>query len=250
MRGVRAIFKKEWGEYFATPLGFVFLAVTSLAIHGYFLKLFFLQTDVTLRWMFDPMQVPLLVAFPVPWAFLILGPPVTMRLFAEERKTGTLEVLSTLPLPDWQIVTGKWLAATAFLSVVLLSTLDLPIFILMKGMGKLDTGVILANYLAGFLLAGAVAAVGLFVSICSSSQIMALLIGYAILFPLAIIGMPIFTIFAEGQSWLIQIMQELSLFSHFQDISRGVVDLKDLTYYLGLSGSFLAANVIWLRMTR
>lgn len=248
MKGIWCVFKKEWREYFATPLGFVFLAITSLALHFYFLKLFFFQGQVSIRGLFDPMQVPILVAFPIPWAFLILGPPLTMRLFAEERRSGTIEVLSTLPITDAQIVIGKWLAATAFLALVLATTLDIPFMV--SGLGKLDSGVVLANYVAGLLLASAVAAVGLFVSLFSTNQIMSLLLGYAILLPLAALGTPIFTFFSGGDTVLVRLLQEVSLFSHFQDISRGVLDLKDITYYLGLTVGFLSANILWLRMTR
>ncbi len=201
-----------------------------------------------MRALFDPMQVPILVAFPVPWAFLLLGPPLTMRLFAEERKSGTLEVLGTLPLTDAQMVLGKWMAATGFLVLLLLTTLDLPI--LLTTLGEPDMGVILTGYLASILFAGAVIAVGLFVSLLSTSQIIALLLGFVILFALAVVGTPIVTHFMGSYSALVRLMQEISLFSHFQDIARGVVDLKDVTYYLGITGVFLVANILWLRLTR
>ncbi len=248
MKGVLAVFQKEWREYFATPLGIVFLTLTSLALHFYFLKLFFVQGQATLRILFDPIQVPILAAFPLPWAFLILGPPLTMRLFAEERRSGTMEILSTLPLTELQLVLGKWLAATLFLVVVLLSTLDLPL--MASRLGDLDAGAVAAGYIASVFLAATVAAVGLFVSLLSTNQIVALLLGYAILIPLAILGTPIVTVFMGTASALVRLSQEVSLFSHFQDISRGVLDLKDITYYTGVSVVFLVANVLWLRLTR
>jgi ABC-2 type transport system permease protein len=190
---------------------------------------FFLINQASLRSLFSIL----------PWIFLLFVPAVTMRLWAEERKLGTLEILMTLPVKDVEVVMGKFLASYAFLSLSILLTLPIPFTLSI--LGNPDGGQIIGGYLGAILLGGAYLAIGLFASSLTENQIIAFIVGILLCFVLFIIGEQL-VLFALP-SFLVPIFEYLGLGNHFNSIGRGVLDSRDLIYYISIIGFFLYLNV-------
>lgn len=224
-----AIGKKEFRGYFSSPIAYIFIT-SFLAFSGWlFLRIFFLENTASMRNFFGVL----------PWLLLIFVPAVTMRLWAEERKLGTLELLLTLPVKDYQLVIGKFLASFAFLSLTLILSFPLPLIV--AGMGNPDPGPIIGGYLGALLLGGAYLSVGLFVSSVTENQIVAFIIGVLLCFALLVIGEQ-FVLFAVPRA-LVPLFQYLGLGYHFDSICRGLIDSRDIIYYLSVIGFFLYLNV-------
>jgi ABC-2 type transport system permease protein len=230
-RNVAAIFKKELRSYFASPVGYVFI-IFYLLVSGaffFFIQDFFRVGQASMRGYFVML----------PWIFLFFVPAITMRLWAEERKTGTLEMLLTLPLRDAEVVIGKFLASFAFLAIALGFTFTIPASI--GFLGRPDWGVVAASYAGALLLGAAYLSVGLWISSLTENQVVAFIVSVAAIFALLSIG--IVPAYLESVGWLVAVCEYLSLLSHFQSVIRGVLDTRDIVYYLSVVTLFLYLNM-------
>ncbi|NRB70342.1 MAG: ABC transporter permease subunit, partial [Xanthomonadales bacterium] len=185
-----------------------------------------------------------------PWLYLFLVPAISMRLWAEERRSGTIELLLTLPLTVAQAVLGKYLAAWLFLGLCLLLTF--PIWLTVNYLGDPDNGAILAAYLGSWLMAGGMLAIGSCLSALTRNQVVAFILSVVVCFLFLLSGLPmVLDLFsAWAPQLLIDAIAGLSFLAHFADISRGVLDLRDLVYFLLVIGFWLAANVVVLNMKK
>jgi len=183
----------------------------------------------------------------LPWLFMIFAPLITMifaplitmRLWAEEKKLNTLELLMTMPLKDWEAVLGKFFASLFLLVVMLL--LSLPLALSVSALGNMDWGPVIGGYLGAFLMGAAYLSIGLFVSSLTQNQIVAAIIGFFLCFVMWIVGENIVVFMAPAS--LAGVLEFLGLGAHFESIGRGVIDSRDLIYYLTVIGFFLFLNV-------
>jgi ABC-2 type transport system permease protein len=228
---VAAIFKKELRSYLASPLGYVFILFYLLVSNGFFFFIhdFFRVGQATMRGYFVTM----------PWIFLFFLPAVTMRLWAEERKLGTLEMLLTMPLREIEVVLGKFFAGLAFLMITLAFTITIPVSIGI--LGRPDWGVLAASYVGAVFLGAAYLAIGLWISSLTESQVVAFIVSVAVIFVLLVAGVAPSWLGSLG--WFAAFCEYLSLLSHFQNILRGVLDTRDVVYYLLVVTTFLYLNV-------
>jgi ABC-2 type transport system permease protein len=237
-----AIFRRELSGYFATPLAYVFIVIF-LVLAG--VLTFFVGN------FFDRGQADLQPFFTFhPWLYLVLIPALSMRLWAEERRSGTIELFLTLPIRLSEAVIGKFLAAWCFAGIALLLTF--PFWITVNVLGDPDNGVILAGYLASWLMAGAVLAIGAAVSAATKNQVIAFVVTAALVFVLAVAGTPVVLGLLQGwaSSGLIRAVAGISLFGHFTAITRDVVDLRDLVYFVSIIVAFLAANAVLIDLKK
>lgn len=223
-----ALYKKELTSYFNSPIAYIFIAGFLVVGNWLFFNSFFLVGQASLRSYFAIL----------PWLFLFLTPAVTMRLWAEEKKSGTIEFLLTLPLTDWQIVLAKFLAALSFMALTLALSITLPISV--SKLGELDWGVVIGSYLGALLLAGAYLSLGLFISSMTKNQIIAFVIALASSFLFFIIGADF--VLATAPRILAPLMSAIGLSSHFSNIAKGLIDTKDIFYYLSFIFVFLWLN--------
>ncbi len=221
MRNSIAIARRELGAYFYSPIAYIVIVIL-LLIHGYFFftEIFTGSAQADMRPLFS--MAPL-------W-FAIFTPMVTMGLFAEERQTGTLEMLLALPVTDWEVVIGKFLAAVGLMAVTLLLMLPWAFFV--ASYGNLDWGPVIGGFLGLLLMIGGYLAVGLMTSVWTKNQIIACVVGIALCMTLFIMG----KLLQVVPPSLAPIVQSLSFDYHFQSIARGVIDTRDLLYYLSLIG--------------
>ncbi|MEJ1970674.1 MAG: ABC transporter permease subunit [Rhizomicrobium sp.] len=236
MKSVWPIFKREFAAYFATPLAYVFIVIFLLAMGTF--------TFYVGRF-YDNNIADLSVFFGYhPWLYLFLVPAISMRLWAEERRTGTMELLLTLPVPLWATVVGKYLAAWAFIAVAL--ALTFPIWITVNYLGDPDNGVIVASYIGSLLMAGAYLAIGACISSTTSNQVIAFVVTVVVCFLFTISGAPLVLDFFRGWAPLVLIdaVSSFSFLTHFTAISAGVIDLRDAIFFFTLIALFLTANVV------
>jgi ABC-2 type transport system permease protein len=242
MRNVCSVFKREFASYFATPLAFVFILIF-LVLAGSF--------AFYLGGFYERGQADLAPFFNYhPWLYLFLIPALSMRLWAEERKSGTIELLMTLPVTLWQAVLGKFLAAWCFAGVALVLTF--PIWITVNYLGSPDNGAIFAAYIGSFLMAGGFLAIGACISAATRNQVIAFIFTVVICFGFLLSGFPLVLGLFDG--WapqaIIDAIASLSFLTHFSSISKGVIDLRDLLYFGILIAAWLAANAIVLDMKK
>jgi ABC-2 type transport system permease protein len=223
------LFKKELMAYFNSPIAYIFIAVFLVAGNWLFFQNFFIYQQATMRNYFSLL----------PWIFLFLSPALTMRLWAEERKAGTIELLLTLPVTNWQAVLAKFFGALAFMFIALLLTVTMPISV--SFIGKLDVGVLIGSYLGSLFLAGSYIALGLFMSSLTKNQIVAFVLGLVACFIFFIIGYEFVVISAPSS--IAPILDFLGLGNHFENIAKGVIDTKDIVYYFSFIAFFLYLNV-------
>jgi ABC-2 type transport system permease protein len=238
MSRVRAVAVRELRAYFNSPIAYVFLLVFALsALFTFFnVETFFARGQADLRGLFE--TVPLLT--------LLLIPALTMRLWAEEAKQGTLEVLLTLPVKDHELVSGKFIASWVLLAVGL--ALTAPLALTVSMLGRLDWGPVLGGYLAALLLGAAYLAVGQFVSALTENQILAFILALVVCMSLYGVGTELFTgLFSDRTA---TVLRALGTGSRFESVARGVVDLRDLLYYASLTAFFLGLSVAALRTRR
>jgi ABC-2 type transport system permease protein len=242
MSPVTAIARREIRGYFATPLAYVFILMY-LALTGWF--------TFYLGGFFERGQADLMPFFNFqPWLFLILIPAISMRLWAEERKSGSIELLMTLPVTTRQAVTGKFLAAWAFTALSI--SLTFPIWLTVNYLGQPDNGAILAAYVGCILMAGGFLAIGSCISAANRNQVVAFIITIVICFLFLLSGFPLVLEVFSGwaPSAIIDAVASLSFLSHFAAISKGVIDLRDLMYFFLLISSWLYATAIVLEMKK
>lgn len=238
LRNIWIIAKREFTAYFSTPLASVFLIIF-VALTGafaFYVGAFFErgQADLAAFFLYHP------------WLYLLLVPAIGMRLWAEERKTGTIELLMTLPVTPWEAILGKFLAAWAVIGVALVLTF--PMWVTVNVLGRPDNGVILASYLGSFLTAGAFLAIGSAISALTKNQVIAFIVAAAVCFLLVMSGLEmvlsVFRAWAPG--FLVSAIASLSFLSHFDNLTKGVFDLSALIFYASLIGFALFANKIIL----
>jgi ABC-2 type transport system permease protein len=236
------IFKREFAAYFATPLATVFLVIF-VALTGAFA--FYVGN------FFDRGQADLASFFNYhPWLYLLLVPAIAMRLWAEERKTGTIELLMTLPISPWEAIIGKFAAAWAFIGVALVLTA--PMWLTVNILGSPDNGVIIASYFGSFLTAGAYLAIGSCISALTKNQVIAFVVAAVTCFLLVMSGMELVlnTFRAWAPAVLVSAIQSLSVLSYFDDFSKGIISLPAILFYLSLIIFALFANRIIIDQTK
>jgi ABC-2 type transport system permease protein len=186
----------------------------------------------------------------LPWLFLFLVPALSMRLWAEERKSGSIELLMTLPLDVWQAVVGKYLAAWTFTALAI--ALTFPLWITVNYLGEPDNGVIFAAYVGSILLAGGFLAIGACISAATKNQVVAFIISVVVCFLLLLAGfelvLDVFSAWAPQS--VVDAVASLSFLTHFTDISKGVIDVRDLVYFALLIAACLYANTIVLHLKK
>jgi ABC-2 type transport system permease protein len=242
MSPIAAVVRRELRSYFVTPVAYVFLVIF-LVMAGI---LTFYAGDFYERGQAD--LQPFFVMHP--WLYLVLVPAVSMRMWAEEAKGGTLELLLSLPLTLAEAMLGKFLAAWLFIGLALLLTF--PIWITVNYLGAPDNGVIIAGYLGSWLMAGAFLAIGACLSAVTQSQVVAFVLTLVVCFLLILVGQPQVMEFFQGAlpRKLVNGLAHLSMLRHFEAISRGVLDPRDLLYFLLSMAAWLTAGVLVLDLKR
>ena len=231
-----AVFRREFVTYFVTPLAYVFIVIF-LALAGtltFFLGAFFDRGQADLQPFFSFH----------PWLYLLLVPAIAMRLWSEERKIGTIELLLTLPISTTQAVLAKFLAAWAFTAIAL--ALTFPLWLTVNYLGEPDNGVILASYIGSLIMAGAYLAVGACFSALTSNQVIAFVLAALVCLIFSVGGTPIVLEFFTGwaPAGVIDTIASLSFMSNFRAIARGVIDVSALVYFASVIALFLFANVV------
>lgn len=242
MRGVLTIFKRELVGYFSTPVAYVFLII-------------FLMLSGVFTWQlgnyYDSNQADLRGFFSWhPFLYLALIPALSMRLWAEERRSGTIELLMTLPISAGQAVIGKFLAAWAFTGVALVLTMTN--WWTVNYLGDPDNGVIIASYIGSFMMAGAFLAVGSALSAVTKNQVSAFVIAFTVSLLFVLAGLPAFTDVVQGfgPNWLVESVRNMSFLDHFQAITRGVVDARDTLYFFSVIALFLFATTVVVELKK
>ncbi|TLY48913.1 MAG: ABC transporter permease [Gammaproteobacteria bacterium] len=234
--GTLAVFKREFASYFATPVAYVFIVIFLLlaGVFTFYIGQFYERGQADLFPFFNFH----------PWLYLFLVPAVAMRLWSEERKSGTIELLLTLPLTMWQAVLGKFLAAWAFIGIAL--ALTFPVWITVNYLGAPDNGVIFACYLGSFLMAGAFLAIGSCLSACTRNQVVAFILTVVVCFLFLLAGFPLVLNFfsAWAPQELVDAISGLSFLQHFAAIAKGVIDMRDIVYFLLAIAFWLYASAV------
>lgn len=239
MNLINVLFRRELKSYFTTPVAYVFIVVFLLLMgtFTFYLGGFYERGQADLAGFFNYH----------PWLYLFLVPAISMRLWAEERKSGSIELLLTLPISTWQAVLGKFLAAWAFTGIALFLTL--PIWITVNYLGEPDNGAILAAYIGSLLMAGGFLAIGSCLSAITRNQVIAFVITVVVCFGFLLAGFPMVLDMFSG--WAPQVLIDgvasLSFLTHFSAIKKGVIDFRDLVYFALVIITFLYANTIILQ---
>jgi ABC-2 type transport system permease protein len=238
MQNVSIILRRELRGYFATPLAYVFILIFLIVINAltFYLGGFFErgQADLDPFFTFHP------------WLYLFLIPALSMRLWAEERKSGSIELLMTQPITLWEAVLGKFFAAWIFAGVALMLTF--PIWITVNYLGDPDNGAIFAAYIGSLLLAGGFLAIGSCASALTRNQVIAFILGVVTCFVFMLAGYPLVLDAVKGifPQAIVDMVASLSFLTHFQSIAKGVIDIRDLLYFGMLIAFFLIATAVVL----
>ncbi|RPH99567.1 MAG: ABC transporter permease [Lysobacterales bacterium] len=236
------VMRRELAGYFSTPVAWVFIVIflVMAGVFAFYIGAFYDRGIADL----DPF-----FTFH-PWLYLFLVPAIAMRLWAEERRSGTVELLLTLPLTAWQAVLGKFLAAWLFIGLALLLTF--PVWLTVNYLGAPDNGVIVAGYVGSWLMAGGFLAIGSCMSALTRNQVVAFILSVVVCFGFLLSGLPMVTDLFSG--WapqaLLDTIADFSFLAHFATISRGVIDLRDLVYFALVITFWLLANTIVLEMKK
>ena len=238
MHNVGIILRRELASYFATPLAYIFLLIFLVLanLFTFYLGGFFERGQADLNPFFSYH----------PWLFLFLIPAVSMRLWADERRTGSIELLMTLPVTLWQAALGKFLAAWAF--VVLALALTFPLWITVNFLGSPDNGAILAAYIGSALLAAGFLSIGSLASALTRNPVVAFIVAVAACFVFLVAGYPL--VLDAFRGWAPQLLVDavaaLGFLTHYEAISKGVIDIRDLVYFALLITWFLLATAVVL----
>jgi ABC-2 type transport system permease protein len=239
---VSNVLRRELAGYFVTPVAWVFIVIflVMAAAFTFYIGAFYDRGIADL----DPF-----FTFH-PWLYLFLVPAMAMRLWAEERRSGTIELLLTLPVTLWQAVLGKFLAAWLFVGLALLLTF--PVWLTVNYLGDPDNGVIAAGYIGSWLMAGGFLAIGSCMSAVTRNQVVAFILSVVVCFGFLVSGLPM--VMDLFSSWapqpLLDAIAEFSFLAHFSTISRGVIDLRDLVYFALVMVVWLLANTMVLEMKK
>ncbi|MBD3422084.1 MAG: ABC transporter permease subunit [Chitinivibrionales bacterium] len=231
MQNVLTIFKKEFKAYFLSPVAYVYITIYLAVTNFLFFQGFFIMNQADVRSYFGLL----------PWIFLLFIPAITMRIWAEEKKVKTLELLLTWPLRDVEVVVGKFLASFAFLCVAILLSITVPITVAI--LGDPDPGPIIGGYIGAVLMGAAYLSIGLWISSLTENQIVAFIFAMAITFGMFFIGNQFVLMNLPFKHQLAPILSYVSLGNHYESIMRGVLDSRDIIYYLSVIGFFLFLNV-------
>ena len=234
-----SILRRELGAYFNTPIGYVFMVFFLLLTCTFYVSTLFDQGVVEMRNYFGLMPIFL----------LIFVPAVSMRLWAEERKLGTLEVLMTLPVKTWQAVTGKFGAGLIFIALWFVLTFPIPLTLMW--LGKPDMGPIVCGYLGTMMLAMIYLSIGAFASSLTSDQIVGFVIGCSINFVFFLLSFqPFLELIRDYSPPVADLVAQFGVEYHFESISRGVVDSRDIIYGLSVTALFLFLNTLVIERRR
>ena len=242
MRQFLSITKRELISYFATPVAYVFITIFLLlsGLFTFYLGNFFEIGQASLGSFFEWH----------PWLYLFLIPAITMRLWSEEKKSGTIELLTTLPVSTLNIVLGKFMAAWLFTFLALILTF--PMWITVNYLGNPDNGVIMASYIGSLLMSGGYLSIGIFISSLTKNQVIAFIVSVTVCFLFTVSGLPIVLDFFSNWAGeaITDVIASFSFLANYSDISRGIIDLRTLVYFLSLIVLFLYLNVITLDNSR
>lgn len=231
MTPIKTIALKEFKDYFISPVAYIVISLFLIVTGWFFFSTFFIYGRADLRDFF--------ALLPITFSFFI--PAVTMRLFAEEKNVGSYESLLTMPVSFIHIALGKFFAASAFAAAMLVPTLSYPLFI--SFIGSLDLGPVIGGYLGAILLGGAYCSIGLFASALTRNQIIAFIIGCAICFTLTIIDRMLFFV----PERLVPVVEYLGANAHFTNISKGIIDSRDLIYFASVIFIFIFSTDIAMK---
>jgi ABC-2 type transport system permease protein len=242
MRNTLVLFRREFASYFATPLALVFIVIFLVASGALTFGLggFYVRGQADLAPFFNYH----------PWLYLLLMPALSMRLWSEERKSGTIELLMTLPVTPWQAVIGKFLAAWAVAGLALLLTF--PIWITVNYLGDPDNGAIVTGYIGSLLVAGGMLAIGACFSAATRNQVIAFIVTVVVCFLFLLSGFAL--VLDAFSGWapqpVVDAVASLSFLTHFGSIAKGVIDMRDLLYFAIVIGVWLIANALVLDMKK
>jgi ABC-2 type transport system permease protein len=242
MKGLKAIFKRELASYFNTPVAYVFIVIF-LVLNGIF--------TFYVGGFFERGQADLAPFFEFhPWLYMFLIPAISMRLWSEERKSGTLELILTLPVSLAASVVGKFLAAWVFTALALLGTV--PIWITVNYLGDPDNTVIAVSYIGSLLMAGGFLSIGSCVSALTKNQVIAFVVSFIICLAFNLSGFPmVLDVFnAWAPQFVIEVIGSFSFLTHFDSIQKGVIDIRDLIFFASLIGFWLFANVLAIEFNK
>jgi ABC-2 type transport system permease protein len=239
---IKAVMKRELGGYFTSPIAYVFLVIF-LLLTGFF--------TFTVGNFFERGEASLVSFFTWhPWLYLFLVPAVGMRLWSEERRLGTMELLLTMPMTAWQAIVGKFLASWVFLGLAL--ALTFPVVITVNWLGDPDNGVIVGGYVGSFMLAGAYLAVSCMTSAMTRNQVISFILSVMICLFLILAGYTpvtdLLTRFANPV--VVQVIAAFSVMTHFEGFQRGVLDTRDLVYFASVMGFALFTTGVIIRNQR
>ena len=239
---VKAIAKREFGAYFASPVAYVFIVIF-LLLAGFFtfsVGQFFELGEASLTSFF----------YWHPWLYLFLVPAVGMRLWSEERRQGTLELLLTMPVTTWQAILGKFLASWAFLAIALLLTF--PIVLTVNYLGDPDNGIVFAGYIGSLLLAGAYLAISSMTSAMTRNQVVSFIVSVVICLFLIIAGFgPVTDLLTNwGSAALVDTVASFSVITHFDPFQKGIVDIRDVIFFLSVIAFALFTTGVIIRAHR
>ena len=238
MKHLAPIIKRELMSYFRSPVAYVFIVIFLLSTAGttWYLGNFYTSDEASLESFF----------FFHPWLYLFLIPAVGMRLWAEDRRTGTVEILLTLPVSLPVAVLGKFLAAWIFVGLALVLTF--PMVATVYFLGSPDAGVIVTGYLGSYLMAGAYLAISCFTSSLTKNQVISFILSFMACLVLVLLGCGVLTrsLVEIFPVWLADLIAQFSFTTHFDGLRRGLVDLRDVVYFLSVMLFMLFANVVVL----
>ena len=236
MKQLPIIFRREFTSFFATPLAYVFLLIFLVlsSVFTFYLGGFYASGQANLNPFFNFH----------PWLYLFLVPALAMRMWAEERKSGTIELLMTLPITRFESVVGKFLAAWVFAGIALLLTF--PMVLTVNYLGDPDNGAILTGYIGSWLLVGAYLSVGSCMSALAKNQVIAFILTVSLCFLFVVSGFSLVLDAFSGWApqWLLDAVASFSFLTRFQAISKGVIDVRDLLYFLSFIAAWLMATAV------
>lgn len=242
MKGLSTILMRELKAYFATPVAYVFIVIflVLIGVFTFYVGGFYERGQADLEPFFNFH----------PWLYMFLIPAISMRLWSEERKAGTLELLLTLPVSLTASVLGKFLAAWCFTAVALAGTF--PIWITVNYLGNPDNTVILAGYIGSLLMAGGFLAIGSCISALTKNQVIAFVISFVICFAFNLSGFPmVLDIFsAWAPQAIVDVIASFSFLTHFDSILKGVIDVRDIIFFASLIAFWLYANVLAIEVNK